>query len=224
MDILTTNSLDVPYEDTTYQAIISEPFNIKPTNHTIIYARKVQTKRYEECTYFKFILPMKMEITSEENVHIELIDGDKHIMFLMPIKNNILRGETVQLRWEKFPTLPKEPKPPDMADIQRLLPNFDPDYQIRDYPISIDPNTRWTVQRPGMYTPGTVQRPGMYTTGTTMQPMLRTSGNIVGLAVSPEDHSVLATMNAVDLTALREQLGITDENIRGLLPGEIDNG
>jgi hypothetical protein len=103
MDILNTSSVDVPYEDTNYKGRLTDPTGAINDCPIHIETTLVQTKKFEESTYFKFVLPAGMVVSSEGDIQVVIArdDGCK-LTITQPIKNNILRIDSAKIQWVKW--------------------------------------------------------------------------------------------------------------------------
>lgn len=138
MDIIQQTSVDVPYDDTNYEAEIviynhppgSGGFGLDDAKHTsIIHCSKVMSKKFKDMTYFKFDVPAGTSITSEESIQINITRDDGHRLTInAKIRNNIVAIETVNIKWIKWvvaasgggiPSLPED----FLNQMRRLQPS-----------------------------------------------------------------------------------------------------
>lgn len=139
MDIIQQTSVDVPYDDTNYEAEIVinnghpssgcfDPLVIKQASN--IHCSKVMSKKFKDMTYFKFEIPSGTSITSEENIQINITRDDGHKLTInAKMRNNIVAIETVNIKWVKWVVnMPGGGIPNSQEDflnqMRRLQPNI----------------------------------------------------------------------------------------------------
>ena len=214
MDILSSNSLDVPYEDTTYKAVITDPkAAVNSTERTVIYCEKVQTKRYEELTYFKFILPMGIQITSEQDVYITVTREDNYCLtFQVPIKSNIIRGETTIIKWYK-----QESASPSLNDYARETMSS-PELALLEQLRRLGANPNYP---PVLWAPATTSRT---IGGSYIPPNVTYSStpSITGLATC-NSGVIRASISQDTINDIRAMHAISPEDIATFMVGETDN-
>ena len=111
IDIIMSDSRDIPYEDTNYNATIQIVSNGTPSSEgtqvivttSSIKCSKVSIKKYGDSTYYKVEIPSGIVISSDEPVLLIVEkEDDYQLRINEKITNNIVAAETSKYKWFRW--------------------------------------------------------------------------------------------------------------------------
>ena len=111
IDIIISDSRDIPYEDTNYNATIQIVINGTSSSEgtqvivttSSIKCSKVSIKKYGDSTYYKVEIPSGIVISSDEPVLLIVEkEDDYQLRINEKITNNIVAAETSKYKWFRW--------------------------------------------------------------------------------------------------------------------------